>query len=215
LFLACVTCPVVFFCDEVFYAKWASIARASVYFVVRAFESYEMTSPSMMEVWKSFHQIDPERSLHSPELYAVWAAKQEFVNLAATICPEFSTYVWCDAGAFRRPRKGSFKHVAKHVSPEKITCLYVPEFDTIGGGILAGDKVAWLLFREEYLRQLRIKPHGKDQMVYKRFLNAATAKVIEPFPVKVDDRYDPWFHLLDLFSEDDYESRTRVISSKS
>jgi hypothetical protein len=48
--------------------------------------------------------MDPEKVIHSPELYAVWAQKAFFVERAISINP-FTTefFFWCDIGAFRNP----------------------------------------------------------------------------------------------------------------
>jgi hypothetical protein len=54
--------------------------------------------------WKEHHSIDPEKHIHTPELYAVWAEKPFFVERAIKHNP-FQTefFFWCDIGAFRDP----------------------------------------------------------------------------------------------------------------
>jgi hypothetical protein len=56
------------------------------------------------EKWKAHHALDPEKDIHSPELYAVWAQKAFFVERTISINP-FNTeyFFWCDIGAFRDP----------------------------------------------------------------------------------------------------------------
>jgi hypothetical protein len=54
--------------------------------------------------WKEQHQMDPERHIHTPELYTIWAEKAFFVEKAISFNP-FQTdfFFWCDIGAFRDP----------------------------------------------------------------------------------------------------------------
>ena len=54
--------------------------------------------------WKEHHQMDPEKHIHTPELYTIWAEKAFFVERAIRSNP-FQSYFffWCDIGAFRDP----------------------------------------------------------------------------------------------------------------
>ena len=54
--------------------------------------------------WVAHHALDPEKAVHSPELYAIWAEKAFFVHKAIQLNP-FHTdfFFWCDIGAFRDP----------------------------------------------------------------------------------------------------------------
>jgi hypothetical protein len=54
--------------------------------------------------WKEHVELDPERHIHSPELYAIWAQKAFFVEKAIHENP-FQTdfFFWCDIGEFRDP----------------------------------------------------------------------------------------------------------------
>jgi len=54
--------------------------------------------------WKDHLLLDPERHIHSPELYAIWAQKAFFVERSIHANP-FQTdfFFWCDIGAFRDP----------------------------------------------------------------------------------------------------------------
>ena len=70
-----------------------------------------ITYPSLWDVppaahyramYQAQHGIDPERSIHSPELYAVWNSKVWFTAAAAAANPFRSRYfLWADAGSFR------------------------------------------------------------------------------------------------------------------
>ena len=152
-----------------------------------------MMSTTQMEKWNRWHELDPERNIHSPDLYAMWAAKQEIVT-AAIAMQHADCYIWCDAGSFRCTRNGSFQYTHRYTLPGKITCLRIN--DTIGGGVLAGDKKAWRLFSTHYLTELDRNLHGSDQTMMNRFLNDTNAIII-----KASSHYgDPWFYLSSLFS---------------
>jgi len=53
-------------------------------------------------LWNYSHTIDPEAFRHTPELYAVWANKIDFVMKTIELNP-YNTdfFFWCDIGAFR------------------------------------------------------------------------------------------------------------------
>lgn len=199
-FFEAVTAPVVCFCPPEMEAEFSVLAKSNVILLVRAFDSFQMMSAEQMEKWRAWHPMDPERHIHSPELYAVWAAKQEFV-LEAMRTISCDTYVWCDIGCFRvSNRPGSFQSTGKYIVPGKITCLGIA--NTIGGGVLAGDKNAWLIFSTQYLNELNQRFHGKDQDIFKRILTAETANIIYPH-----NRFgDPWFFLTYIFSTGEHPS---------
>lgn len=52
--------------------------------------------------WIEHYEIDPEKNIHTPELYCIWAEKAFFVEKAIKSNP-FNTdyFFWCDFGAFR------------------------------------------------------------------------------------------------------------------
>ena len=193
LFFKNVTCNVICFCPPEKKEDIASMARSNVKLVARDSKSFSMMSDKQMAVWNKFYEIDPERETHSPELYSVWASKWEFVTEAIKM-NDSDIYVWCDIGAFRTDRPGSFKNTYKYVVPNKITCLEIA--DTIGGGILAGDKDAWYGFSERYLKQLNKEPDGKEQNIYKKIINENNAVIIKP----TDEYGDPWFYLTYIFA---------------
>ena len=192
-FFNCVTAPVVCFCPQEMESEFKTLAKENVKLIVRDFYSFDMMSPSQMQAWATWHEVDPEKSIHSPELYAIWAAKQEFVREAMKIV-DYHIYTWCDIGCFRWPRPGSFENTFKFIIPNKLTCLYISNM--IGGGVLAGDKNAWKIFSENYITELNRGIHGKDQVIYKRVLNDTNAVIIHP-----NHMYgDPWFFLTYIFS---------------
>jgi hypothetical protein len=157
-------------------------ARGSLplHIIERPFNSYEMTSPSRMEFWQRHHLIDPEKNIHTPELYAVWALKQECVREAIHMNPfNSSWFVWCDIGIQREsalqkfyetfPSKTSELCPAGRIcflEVERIPDSYVADWassapmkypvpwTTVGGGCIAGDVAAWTDFSRAYLNML-------------------------------------------------------------
>jgi glycosyl transferase family 25 len=202
IFFECVTCPVIFFCSAEWEKLLRPLANTNVTFIVREYVSFDMMKDPWKSRWKEWHNSDPEKDIHSPELYAVWAAKQEFVMEAMKIT-NYTHYVWCDAGCFREKRDGSFKNVSYFIQPGKMTCLNVTSLDTrklIGGGVLAGDKTAWTQFSQNYLKELEANMNGKDQVIYQQILNKDNAVIINP-----NTKYgDAWFYLTSLFSVDNF-----------
>ncbi|OXA47695.1 protein HtrL [Folsomia candida] len=57
---------------------------------------------SLHDDYHKMHAIDPERSRHSPELYAVWNSKPWFLQTMSELNPFNSTYFyWMDVGCVR------------------------------------------------------------------------------------------------------------------
>ena len=197
-FFQAVTAPVICFCPPEMEAEFRTLAGSNVRLVIRDFASFPMMSAEQMEKWRKWHLTDPERHIHSPELYAVWATKPDFI-LEAMRLYEAPIYVWCDIGCFRQPgRPGSFEYTPKYITPSKMTCLDIANI--IGGTVLAGDKNAWHIFATQYSTELAVNLHGKDQDIFKRFLTPETATIIYPH-----DRFgDPWFFLPYIFSTGEY-----------
>jgi len=199
-----VTCDVVVFCATEVEQEIRGLAKKNVDVQVRPFDSWDMMSPKRMNVWRKLHDTNVEKGSHSPELYAVWAAKQEFVREGMGLKGhrDSEIYVWCDIGCLRSPAMpGSFKRTGDYVEPGKITCLHVA--GTIGGGVLAGDKDAWEEFSNSYLEHLDTNPNLKNQNMYKIILNGDNAKIIQPgnFTLSDGSAGDPWFYLVKLFSD--------------
>jgi uncharacterized membrane protein len=77
-------------------------SRANAKVVRVELSSLQVASPEWMRMWRKTHDVNREKHIHSPELYAVWAAKQELVMKAIEWNPFSSDYfVWMDAGIVR------------------------------------------------------------------------------------------------------------------
>jgi hypothetical protein len=144
--------------------------------IEKSLGSFRMTSPDMMGLWQRHHAIDPEKAIHSPELYAVWAIKQECVRDTIKANPFKSTwFVWCDIGIQRHSELQKFYErfpeycstVCKHgrmtfLEVQDIPQSYIDDWKkrkpmkypppdvTLGGGCIAGDASAWNEFGVAY-----------------------------------------------------------------
>ena len=185
--------------------------------IITPFDSYAMTSPSMMKFWAEQHAKDPERTIHSPELYAVWAMKQECVSLAiADNIYASEWFVWCDIGIQRDVIKQHLyanfpKHVPDLCEPGRISILevypisshfvdvwqthsthYDMPANALGAGCMAGDIVAWHDFCEAYISMIhtfnkRNLFAGKEQNIYFAMLIEHATK--KPFKLYYSTRH--------------------------
>jgi len=176
-FFKSVTSPVVCFCENSRILKTLEATHSVVtYIETPMVGSFDLTTPEWMEKWTKQLEIDPEADIHSPELYIVWALKQEFVQKAIQRNMYGSThFVWCDIGCFRSPENLEsplrFAEATPRVTvTDKITILNILD-RYIGGTILAGNIRAWSLFTRRYMESLAHFAenglfYGKDQDVY-------------------------------------------------
>jgi hypothetical protein len=194
-----------------------------------------------LHVWDNQLSLDPESSIHSTDLYRIWAVKQELVccvvqhNLFHS-----SSFVWCDIGCFRDmsifPGNPSFATIPRELQNQHswFACLAVPDLlrikvssnvnmpssmqtvytvpiQTIGGGVLLGDKEGWIQFSRAYKQELQ-EMHsknefiGKDQLVYRNIIFGNKLPGITVYPIEARNDYfknrssDPWFYLTYVFS---------------
>jgi len=147
---------------------------------VRPFDSFAMTCPSMMKFWNNQYSMDPEKDIHNPDLYAIWAMKQECVRVSIN-SNKFQSkwFVWCDIGIQRysglQPYYMSFpSDVERLCVPGRMTFLEISKIPdpyvlnwiedkpleypfpkvTLGGGCIVGDAQAWTDFAEAYKTML-------------------------------------------------------------
>jgi len=172
--------------------------------------------------WIEDHAKDPEKHIHTPELYAIWAQKAFFVEKAVHM-NVFSTeyFFWCDFGAFRNPainpvilktfpsshylleNKVLFQSIADLRPEEKI--VGSSEKDRIVGGLWGGGVAACLKWKAVYQQMLESffaagTFAGKDQTVMlSAFLkDPSLATVVRCTRSGIDK----WFFLEHLLSEE-------------
>jgi len=174
-------------------------------------------------IWVDARQRDPENVGHSPELYATWYEKKEFVLRAAAMNPFGSDkYVWCDAGICRNPLwvpylKG-FPEESLVPAGRMLVLRLEPFEDTgpadahgirgdftgrtsVGGGILASDVAGWTAWSKAYdgmlLRYYSAGRFiGKDQNIMGSMIldQPELAILIDPPPIM--NAVERWFYLL-------------------
>jgi glycosyltransferase involved in cell wall biosynthesis len=175
-------------------------------------------------LWIDARRHDTEAS-HTPELYAMWYEKKEFVQRAISWNPfGSSTFVWCDAGIGRYPEW--IPLIQGFPAPErvprgKMLVLQIDPFtpedsvartdgirgggwdkrSTIGGGILASDIEGWNRWNKAYdamfMRYyLAGRFIGKDQNIMASMILEDPGLAIQ---VKRPEGLGPiqgWFYLL-------------------
>jgi hypothetical protein len=174
--------------------------------------------------WRAATARDPESSVHTPELYAIWYEKKEFVQRAIAENP-FGTekFVWCDAGISRYPEWipyiMSFPR-SERVVAGKVNVLQVIPFQSgdyekhadglcgdfqrcvrIGGGILGSDVAGWRRWDAAYEDMFRRyldagRFVGKDQEIMASMIldDPTLVEIIRP-PLEFDS-HQAWFFLL-------------------
>ena len=214
-----IQCSLVVFTDEQTALVFQTLRKGlPTRIIVKPFESYEMTSPAMMELWTKHHTMDREQAIHTPALYAVWAMKQECVALAIQANP-FGTdwFIWCDAGIHRDVSKHTYyaefpqqadtlcrSGTIGFLEVNRIPDSFVTDPSgpapsvSLGGGVIIGDKAAWATFCPAYKAMLqrmdaRGEFIGKDQTVFFRMLTERVMpfQLFQPQNVPVD----PWMQL--------------------
>lgn len=96
------TSPIVLFVDPSM-VGWIREHRGDkpIHIIEMPFDELDMWV-KYKEIWRENHERDPEKHIHSPELYAVWAQKSVFVERAIQCNPFHTDYFfWCDFGIFR------------------------------------------------------------------------------------------------------------------
>ena len=172
----------IIFTDETYALEiyqWRRTFLDKTNIIIKPFNSFAMTCASMMNFWKKQVTLDPEHG--SPELYAMWALKQELVRIAINQNIFQSTwFIWCDIGIQR------FSHLQKYymtfpydvdrlcvpgrisfLEVDKIPSKFVDTFNeskplelpipeiTLGSGCIVGDAYAWQDFGEAYKNMLK------------------------------------------------------------
>lgn len=175
---------IVIFTTEVFALElyqWRKSLLHLTQIIVRPFDSFAMTCPSMLAFWQKQHPMDPDKNIHSYELYAMWALKQELVRISIN-SNKFQSkwFIWCDIGIQRYSSLQSFyshfpSEVERICQPGRMAFLEldrIPESFvnnwieskpmeypippiTLGAGCIVGDIDAWKEFGEAYKDMLK------------------------------------------------------------
>jgi len=175
--------------------------------IVKSFDSFAMTCPSMIKFWKKQESFDPENG--SYELYAMGSLKQEMVRIAINQnIFKSKWFSWCDIGIQRFTKLQQYYmtfpcDVERLCLPgrmifleiDKIPQSYIDDWNeskpieypfpeiTLGAGCIVGDALAWNEFGNAYknmLQEFAIRGWfaGKDTAVFFAIL---MEKKTEPF----------------------------------
>jgi len=221
-----ISCPLVFFTspellpllEAMFAGRPGPTVMVGIPF--NEFTAFKKVSPI---TWISARQLDLEQVGHSPELYATWFEKKEFVLRAAAMNP-FRTdkYVWCDAGICRYPEWIPYLQrfpKAELIPAERMLVLRLESFEdsgpadthgirgeftgrnSVGGGILASDVAGWTAWSKAYDDMLfryysAGRFIGKDQNIMGSMIldRPESAELVDP--PSVMSSVQRWFYLL-------------------
>lgn len=179
LFLEGVDCWLIFFCEKDLVPFIEDCRKAypeKTTIVILPRERWVANQDFPPTFWQEQHAVDPEKGIHSPDLYKVWFEKKEFVKRAMELNPYNHTdFVWTDAGFCRSEGFAALIRQypnADRIPTNKFLMLNVGEFTEkdndivnvngvpirggghgkmrIGGTLLAASRDSWLKYSEAY-----------------------------------------------------------------
>jgi hypothetical protein len=212
-----IPCYLIIFTTQTFALEiyqWRRLFLDKTHVIVRPFESFAMTCPSMIRFWKKQEELDEEH-FGTSELYAMWSLKQELVRIAINQNRFKSKwFCWCDVGIQRfsklQAHYMTFPHdIERLCLPGRMTFLEVdkipqsylddwnedkpvkypfPEI-TLGSGCIVGDTDAWTEFGDAYkemLKEFAIRGWfaGKETSVFFAILMEKKTKTFRLFYAK-------------------------------
>lgn len=157
-----------------------------------------------MAFWERQASLDPEKYIHSKELYVIWNEKGHFLEQAMELDP-FKTpfFAWVDMGYLRDSlleNQRMVRYVPKDLTPQQALFLDVRSLvagqQYLGGGFIGGYKEGLQRWTKEYYKLLeanRDRFLGKDQpwMFESCIQNAGLCLWVQP-----RDTYgDAWFYM--------------------
>jgi hypothetical protein len=217
-------CPLIFFTDPRVVSQFETIFKdrpGPTKVIGISFDKLSAFQKLSPKVWLHTKQYDEEHQ-HSPELYAIWYEKKEFVLRAISLNPFGSDqFVWCDAGICRYPHWIPYlsQFPKREMIPPngKMLVLRIAPFDgtvdthgiygefkkevTVGGGILAADISGWKRWSKIYdttLMKYYLADRfiGKDQNIMASMILQYPDSVIMIDPPEKMNTIERWFYLL-------------------
>jgi hypothetical protein len=135
LFLENIPCYLIFFIEEhlePFIKECRKNYLDKTTIVILPREKWVANTKFSQEVWNKLHSEDPEKNIHTPELYKIWFEKNEFVRRAIELNPYNHTdFVWTDAGCCRSEGIVNIVKnypVASRIPTDKIIILNIMPF---------------------------------------------------------------------------------------
>jgi hypothetical protein len=187
---------------------WRRNLLDKTHVIVKQFDTFAMTCPSMMRFWEKQELLDEENG--KAELYAVWALKQEMVRIVINQNRfQSKWFTWCDIGIQRYSRLHDYymsfpSDVERLCVPGRMTFLEIDKIQqkilddwdeskptdypfpdiAIGSGCIVGDADAWTEFGEVYkdmLKEFAIREWfaGKETKIF--FAILMEKKMSKPF----------------------------------
>ena len=181
LFLENIPCHLVFFTDEPL-VDFVKICRKNYEdrTVVIPLNRTEWVANIKYpeDLWQAQLEKDPEKTLHSVELYKLWYEKKEFVLTAIELNPfDHDDFLWLDAGIIREEAiipliKAEFPN-PNRIPTDRMLLLNVKPFlqvdevkvnditgnfkekDRIAAGVIAGHAETWLKWSDIYDETMR------------------------------------------------------------
>lgn len=159
--------------------QWRRELLDKTHVIVKPFDTFAMTCPSIMKFWEKQVKLDPRNE--TAELYAMWALKQEMVRIVVNQNRfQSKWFVWCDIGIQRYSKLDEFyvsfpSDVSRLCVPGRMSFLEVDKIPqkilddwdeskpadypfpdiAIGSGCIVGDAEAWNEFGEVYKNMLK------------------------------------------------------------
>jgi len=217
-----IDCPLVFYTEPqiVSHLESAFQGRNKTKIIGVPFQELRAFTKLSGKTWLTTHSIDPEQNIHSPELYAIWYEKKEFVMRTIEINPfESDHFIWCDAGICRYPEWIPYLRYFPRrdlIPSDKMLILRINPFEglvvddipgmfdkqnTVGGGILAGNRIAWITWSKAYdvmLMKYYLAGRfiGKDQNIMASVILKEPNIAVLIDPPKSMNIIQRWFYLL-------------------
>lgn len=223
-FMENIPCHLVFFAPQEIIgviSEWRVAYMDRTVFIPFDFTQCEAFKKYGYEFWQKelekdleYDRIETTRKIHSPELYAIWYEKKEFVLKAIERNPfGHDKYLWADAGGFRVkewfPELQTFASahnisdtrffllsVYRFLEEEKTNYLKIIDDARIGGGYLAAHKNIWRKYSQKYDEMMTeyIGANlymGKDQNIMAS-MYLKDPDFFQLVPTDLTSR-DPWF----------------------
>ena len=194
--------------------QWRREFLDRTHVIVRSFDSFAMTCPSMISFWEKQEKLD-EKQFGNSKLYAIWSLKQELVRIAINHNRFKSKwFCWCDAGIQRFSKLQKYYMTFPHdverlclpgrmtfLEVDKIPRAYIDNWSedkpleyplpeiTLGSGCIVGDADAWTEFGEAYkemLKEFAIRGWfaGKETDIFFAILMEKKTRVFRLFHAK-------------------------------
>jgi len=181
------------------------------------FEELEVFKKYPLSFWKEQKRMDHEE-YHTPELYAIWYEKKEFIKKAIKMNPFNSEYfIWTDAGICRDskwiPYLKNYPSLNKIPDDKILISRITSDFemyadlqhrDCVAGNLIAGHKNIWPIYYKYYDETMNNyidsnKFTGKDQSIIGTTVinHKELFKLYDAKDGKINNiEYNLWFSLL-------------------